>query len=67
LFVVPAKAGTYDHTCILLNQRATWSDIEALFRACGAEISEGSGSLVRIGLNGVRAVVASAAIGLLSS
>ena len=33
-----------------------WSDIEALFRACGAEISEGNGSRVRIALNGVRAV-----------
>lgn len=33
-----------------------WSDIEALFRACGAEISEGSGSRVRVALSGVRAV-----------
>lgn len=33
-----------------------WSDIESLLRACGAEISEGSGSRVRIALNGVRAV-----------
>lgn len=33
-----------------------WHDIEALFRACGAEISEGSGSRVRVALNGVRAV-----------
>ncbi|MBI5132083.1 MAG: type II toxin-antitoxin system HicA family toxin [Rhodopseudomonas palustris] len=33
-----------------------WTDIEALFRACGAEISEGSGSRVRVVLNGVRAV-----------
>jgi hypothetical protein len=33
-----------------------WSDIEALFRACGAEISEGSGSRVRIALNDGRAV-----------
>ena len=33
-----------------------WSDIEAPFRACGAEISEGSGSRVRVALNGVRAV-----------
>lgn len=36
-----------------------WSDIEALFRACGAEISEGSGgsgSRVRVVLNDVRAV-----------
>jgi hypothetical protein len=33
-----------------------WSDIEALLKASGAEISEGEGSRVRIALNGVRAV-----------
>lgn len=33
-----------------------WSDIESLLRACGAEISEGRGSRVRIALQGVRAV-----------
>jgi hypothetical protein len=33
-----------------------WSDIEAMLEACGAEISEGEGSRVRIALNGVRAV-----------
>ncbi|OYU16190.1 MAG: hexulose-6-phosphate isomerase [Alphaproteobacteria bacterium PA4] len=33
-----------------------WSEIEALFRALGAEISEGSGSRVRVALGGVRAV-----------
>ena len=33
-----------------------WTDIERLLRACGAEISEGRGSRVRIALNGVRAV-----------
>ena len=33
-----------------------WNDIEALFENLGAEISEGSGSRVRIALNGVRAV-----------
>lgn len=33
-----------------------WRDIEALFRACGAEVSEGNGSRVRVALNGVRAV-----------
>ncbi|MGC1272267.1 MAG: type II toxin-antitoxin system HicA family toxin [Planctomycetaceae bacterium] len=33
-----------------------WRDIEALLKAAGAEISEGSGSRVRIALNGVRAV-----------
>ena len=38
--------------------RATilWVDIENLLIACGAEISEGRGSRVRVALNGVRAV-----------
>jgi hypothetical protein len=38
--------------------RATieWVDIESLFRAVGAEISEGSGSMVRISLGGIRYV-----------
>ena len=44
IFATPARASI------------VWSDIEALFRACGAEISEGSGSRVRIALNDVRAV-----------
>jgi len=33
-----------------------WRDVEALFIALGAEISEGSGSRVRVALKGVRAV-----------
>ncbi len=33
-----------------------WTDIEVLFAAVGADISEGRGSRVRIGLNGVDAV-----------
>lgn len=33
-----------------------WTDIEAMLRAAGAEITEGSGSRVRVALNGVRAV-----------
>ena len=33
-----------------------WKDIESLLLACGAEISEGKGSRVRIALSGVRAV-----------
>jgi len=33
-----------------------WSDIEGLLVALGAELSEGSGSRVRVKLNGVRAV-----------
>lgn len=33
-----------------------WSDIEKLLLSLGAEIEEGSGSRVRIALNGVRSV-----------
>ena len=33
-----------------------WRDIEAMLEAAGAEITEGSGSRVRMALNGVRAV-----------
>ena len=33
-----------------------WRDIEALFSAIGAEVSEGRGSRVRVVLKGVRAV-----------
>ena len=33
-----------------------WRDEEALLVACGAEISEGQGSRIRIALRGVRAV-----------
>jgi hypothetical protein len=34
----------------------SWKDIEQLLNALGADLSEGSGSRVRIALNGVRAV-----------
>ena len=34
----------------------SWSSIEQLLKAIGAEISEGSGSRVRVALNGARAV-----------
>ena len=33
-----------------------WSSIESLFKALGCEISEGSGSRLRVKLNDVRAV-----------
>jgi len=33
-----------------------WRDIEAMLVACGAEVSEGNGSRVRVALNGIRAV-----------
>ncbi|MBW2576181.1 MAG: type II toxin-antitoxin system HicA family toxin [Deltaproteobacteria bacterium] len=34
----------------------SWTDIESLFTALGADISEGKGSRVRVALNEVRAV-----------
>ena len=34
----------------------SWVDIESIFTAIGADISEGKGSRVRVALNGVRAV-----------
>jgi hypothetical protein len=33
-----------------------WADIEALFIALGAEVSEGNGSRIRVALHGIRAV-----------
>ena len=33
-----------------------WRDVESLFTALGADISEGNGSRVRVALKGVRAV-----------
>ncbi|MEM8673106.1 MAG: type II toxin-antitoxin system HicA family toxin [Cyanobacteria bacterium P01_G01_bin.67] len=33
-----------------------WTSIESLFKALGAEISQGRGSRVRVSLNGVKAV-----------
>jgi hypothetical protein len=33
-----------------------WREIEALLEACGAEITAGHGSRVRVAMNGVRAV-----------
>ncbi len=33
-----------------------WNDVEALLKTLGAEITEGSGSRVRIALNDIRAV-----------
>jgi hypothetical protein len=39
-----------------LQSSIPWSDVESLFSALGAEISEGAGSRVRVKLNGIRAV-----------
>ncbi len=33
-----------------------WSEVESMLKACGAELTEGRGSRVRIALNGIRAV-----------
>lgn len=38
-----------------VNPSIAWADIESLFIACGAEISEGRGSRVRVTLNGILA------------
>ena len=34
----------------------SWNDVEALLMACGADVTEGRGSRVRVALNGIRAV-----------
>jgi hypothetical protein len=39
-----------------VNASISWKDIESLLIALGAEVSEGSGSRVRVAINGVRAV-----------
>lgn len=39
-----------------VRSNVAWSDVEALFRALGAEVSEGRGSRVRVYLGGLRAV-----------
>lgn len=39
-----------------VKSNVAWSDIEKMLEALGAELSEGSGSRVRIALRGVRAV-----------
>lgn len=39
-----------------IRSNITWRDIELMLKAAGAEITEGSGSRVRIALNSVRAV-----------
>lgn len=44
VFATPVKSGV------------TWKDVESLFKALNADISEGQGSRVRISLNGIRAV-----------
>ena len=33
-----------------------WTDIESLFKALGADMSQGRGSRVRVSLNGIKAV-----------
>jgi hypothetical protein len=39
-----------------VRSNVNWSAIEALFTACGAELTEGKGSRVRVALKGLRAV-----------
>ena len=38
-----------------IRSNIAWRDIETMFKAAGAEISEGAGSRVRVVLNGIRA------------
>jgi hypothetical protein len=45
-----------DIFAIPVRSNIQWKDIEKMLVALGAEISEGSGSRVRISLNGVKAV-----------
>lgn len=48
---------TYDAVYkIPVQSGINWDDIEKLFAALGAEITEGRGSRVRVYLNGVKAV-----------
>ena len=46
----------HQRTLELIFENPVRSDIEALLKHIGAEISEGRGSRVRIALNGIRAV-----------
>lgn len=51
--------GKHDATLAAIYAKPTranirWADIESLLESCGAEVSEGSGSRVRVALNGVR-------------
>jgi len=39
-----------------VRENVAWADVEALFIAAGAAVSEGRGSRVRVSLNGVDAV-----------
>ena len=39
-----------------MRSNVAWTDVEKLFGALGAEVSEGRGSRVRVYCNGVRAV-----------
>lgn len=39
-----------------VRSNVVWTDIEGLFHALGAEVSEGRGSRVRVSLNGIDAV-----------
>ena len=45
-----------DVFCDPVKSSVLWSDVESLFRACGAHIEEGSGSAVCVMLNEVVAV-----------
>lgn len=52
--MTPRKAGSMN--CLKPTDDENVFEIEALLLAVGAELSEGSGSRIRVALNGVRAV-----------
>jgi hypothetical protein len=51
-----SKKTLQDIFAVPIKSSIAWKDVEALFQALNADISEGQGSRVRISLNGIRAV-----------
>ena len=51
-----SKKALEDIFAVPIKSNISWKDVESLFQALNAEISEGQGSRVRVSLNGVRAV-----------
>ena len=59
--VSPPDSGKHSKTYAAIfaepiRSNVVWDDIEGLFRALGADVTEGQGSRVRVKLEGVRAV-----------
>jgi hypothetical protein len=51
-----SKKTLEDIFAVPIKSNIAWKDVESLFQALNADISEGQGSRVRISLNGIRAV-----------